>query len=126
LIATRGYASTEAGDTFAGAAALAERLGRSDHHVAVLYGLRAYRLVRSEHRLALPLAERMQQIGDERNEVATILYGRFLRGITHHYLGEFVAARDLFEQCQGLQEPAHRQAHFALAPQDGYCARLRD
>jgi tetratricopeptide (TPR) repeat protein len=33
-------------------------------------------------------------------------------------------ARELFEQCHGLQEPAHRQAHSALTAEDWYCLML--
>jgi tetratricopeptide (TPR) repeat protein len=122
LVATRGYSSPEAGDTFARAAALAERLGRSDYHVSLLYRLWLYHLARSEPRLALPLAERIEQIGDERNDAATILWRRYMRGITHFFLGDFVSARDLFEQCQGLQ--AHRQAYSTLTAQDLYSTML--
>src|SRR5262249_13069028 len=32
--------------------------------------------------------------------------------------------RHLFEQCHGLQEPAHRQALSALAAEDPYCSML--
>ena len=124
LIATRGYSSPEVGDTFARASTLAEQLGRSDWDVALLYGLWGYHLVRSEYRLALPLAERKQRIGEERSDAATILHGRWLRAMTHYHRGEFVAARDLFEQCHGLQEPAHRQALSALAAEDPYCSML--
>ena len=121
LIATRGYSSAEAGDTFARASTLAEQLGRSDYDVALLYGLSGYHLVRSEYRLALPLAERMQQIGDERSDAATILQARWMRAMIQYHRGEFVAARDLFEQC--LQEP-HRQTYSALAAEDPYCTAL--
>ena len=122
LIATRGYSSAEAGDTFARASTLAEQLGRSDYDVALLYGRSGYHLVRSEYRLALPLAERMQQIGDERSDAATIVQARWMRAMTHYHRGEFVAARDLFEQC--LQEPAHRQTGSALTAEDPYCTAL--
>jgi class 3 adenylate cyclase len=85
LIATRGYSSAEAGDTFARASTLIEQLGRSDYDVALLYGLSGYHLVRSEYRLALPRAERMQQIGDERSDAATVLQARWLRAMIHYH-----------------------------------------
>jgi tetratricopeptide (TPR) repeat protein len=122
LIATRGYSSAEAGDTFVRASTLAERLGRSDYDIALLYGLSTYHVVRSEYRLALPLVERMQQIGNERSDVATILQARWSRAMIHYHRGEFVAARDLYEQC--LQEPAHRQTGSALAAEDPYCTAM--
>jgi hypothetical protein len=122
LLATRGYSSAEAGDTFARASTLAEQFGRSDYDVALLYGRSGYHLVRSEYRLTLPLVERMQQIGDERSDAATILLARWMRAMTHYHRGEFVTARDLFEQC--LQEPAHRQTGSALTAEDPHCTAL--
>jgi hypothetical protein len=122
LLATRGYSSAEAGDTFARASTLAEQFGRSDYDVALLYGRCGYHLVRSEYRLTLPLVERMQQIGDERSDAATILLARWMRAMTHYHRGEFVTARDLFEQC--LQEPAHRQTGSALTAEDPHCTAL--
>jgi predicted ATPase len=122
LIATRGYSSAEAGDTFVRARTLAEQLGRSDYDAALLYGLSTYHSVRSEYRLALPLVERMQQIGDERSDAATILQARWSRAMIHYHRGEFLAARDLFEQC--LQEPVRRQIGYALAAEDPYCTAL--
>jgi predicted ATPase len=122
LIATRGYSSAEAGDTFVRARTLAEQLGRSDYDVALLYGLSTYHAVRSEYRLALPLAERMQQIGDERSDAATILQARWTRATIYYHRGGFAAARDLYEQC--LQEPAHRLTGSALAAEDPYCTAL--
>jgi tetratricopeptide (TPR) repeat protein len=47
---------------------------------------------------------------DERSDAAAILHGRWWCAQTHYHRGEFVTARDLFEQCHGQQEPAHRQA----------------
>jgi class 3 adenylate cyclase len=47
LIATRGYSSPEAGDTFTRASALAEQLGRSEYDVALLYGLSVYHELRA-------------------------------------------------------------------------------
>jgi hypothetical protein len=85
LIASRGFSATEVDETYAQASALAERLDRSDYHSSLLYGLWSYHLVRSEHRLALSLADRMEQIGDECNDAPLILGARALRGVTHFF-----------------------------------------
>jgi class 3 adenylate cyclase/tetratricopeptide (TPR) repeat protein len=124
LIATRGYSSPEVGERFAQASALAEQIDRPEYLVPLLYGQWAYHLVRSEHRLAMSFAERMEQIGEERNNAPALLLGRFYHGIVHVFLGESAAARALFEQCHGLREPAVRQTSSELTAEDGYSVML--
>jgi class 3 adenylate cyclase/predicted ATPase len=124
LIATRGYSSPDVGEAFATASALAEQFDRPDDLVALLYGRWGYHLVRSEYRLALSSAERMEQIGDARESAATLLQGRLYRGIVHFWLGEFAAARALFEQCHSLREPAIRQTLSELTAEDSYAVML--
>ena len=124
LIATRGYSSAEVGEAFALASTLAEQLDRPDYLVPLHYGQWAYHLVRSEHRLALPSAERIEQIGKARSNAAALLHGRLYRGIVHFFLGELDIARTLFEQCHDLGEPAHRKASLAITAEDGYSIML--
>ena len=124
LIATRGYSSAEVGEAFALASNLAEQLDRPDYLVPLLYGQWAYHLVRSEHRLALPSAERIEEIGKARSTAAALLHGRLYRGIVHLFLGELDIARTLFEQCHDLGEPAHRKASLAITAEDGYSIML--
>jgi predicted ATPase len=65
-------------------------------------------LDRSEHKLALSLAEQIEKIGKARNDVTAQLRGRLANGWTRCFLGEFVASRTLLEQCHGLGDPVHR------------------
>jgi tetratricopeptide (TPR) repeat protein len=124
LIATRGYSSAEVGEAFARASTLAEQLDRPDYLVPLLYGQWAYHSVRSEHRLALPSAERIEQIGKTRSNAVALLHGRLYRGIVHSLLGELDIARTLFEQCHDLGKPAHRKASLAITAEDGYSIML--
>jgi class 3 adenylate cyclase/tetratricopeptide (TPR) repeat protein len=124
LIATTGYSSPKVGEMFAQATVLAEEIDRPEYLVPLLYGQWAYHLVRAEHRLALPFAERMEQIGDARNNAAELLQGRFYHGIVRFFLGDFSAARALFERCDGLREPAVRRALSELTAEDGYSVML--
>jgi hypothetical protein len=124
LIATRGYSSPEVGQIFSRASGLAERIGRSDYVLPLLYGQWAYHLVRAEHRLALPFAERMEQVGAARNDTAALLSGRFYHGIVRFFLGEFSAARALFEQCHELRDPALRQSLSKVTTEDAYSVML--
>ena len=55
--------------------------------------------------------------------LAAQLRGRRANGLTRLYLGEFVAARALLEQCHGLADPAHRGIGAGLA-EDPYAMML--
>jgi class 3 adenylate cyclase/tetratricopeptide (TPR) repeat protein len=107
LTATAGWSAAEVGETLARLRALAEQLDRPDHLVTLLVGQYWYHCVRSEHRLALPVGEQLEQIGAARNDTAAQLLGRSNQGITRFYLGEFIAARALLERCLGLVDPGH-------------------
>jgi predicted ATPase len=63
---------------------------------------------RSEHRLALSLAEQIEKIGNARNDIAVQLQGRLVNGHIRACLGEFVTARALLEQCCDLGDLEHR------------------
>jgi class 3 adenylate cyclase/tetratricopeptide (TPR) repeat protein len=108
LTATKGFAAAEVGETIGRARALAEQTDRPEYVVPLINGQWAFHLIRSEHKLALSLAEQIEKIGEARNDVAVQLQGRRANGLTRCYLGEFVAARALLEQCQGLSDPANR------------------
>jgi tetratricopeptide (TPR) repeat protein len=108
LALTKGYAAPEVGRTIARARELAEQIDRPEHLVSLLRAQWAYHLIRSEPKQALSIAEQMEKIGAAQNDVAARLQGRRAKGVTCFYLGEFVAARSLLEQCHGLGDPAHR------------------
>jgi tetratricopeptide (TPR) repeat protein len=80
-------------------------------------------LNRAEYKLALSLAEQIEEIGSTRNDVAAQLLGRRANGLTRLFLGEFVAARANLEQCVGLGSPAHRAVGARLA-EDPYATVL--
>src|SRR5262249_10357059 len=106
--ATKGYSATDVGETIARAHALAEQIDRPEHVVPLIYGQYAFYVIRAEHTRALLLAEQIERIGETRNDVATQLQGRRAHGATCCFLGQFVAARALLEQCHGLYTPTHR------------------
>jgi class 3 adenylate cyclase/tetratricopeptide (TPR) repeat protein len=107
LTATKGWAATEVEETLARGRVLAEQLGRPEHLVRLILGQWSLHHVRSEHRLALPLAEHLQQIGEMRNDAGQSL-SRYAQGVTRLTLGEFVAARALPERYRDLAEPTDR------------------
>ncbi|HXZ02801.1 MAG TPA: AAA family ATPase [Stellaceae bacterium] len=115
LTATKGFSAAEVGETIARARALAEQVDRPEYVVPLTSGQWAFHLTRAEYKRALSLAEQIEAIGAARNDVAVQLQGRRANGLTRCYLGEFVAARALLEQCHGLSDPAHRRAGGAGA-----------
>ena len=118
LIATKGYAAPVVGETIARARALAEQLGRADHLVPLLYGQWVFRFVRAEHRLALAHAQEIEKLGGDRNAAAVLSLGHIYHGNTRFNLGEFTAARSLYERCHALLDPAHRSANAGLTAED--------
>jgi predicted ATPase len=124
LIATKGYAAPDVGVTYERARTLAEQLNLTEHLVALLYGQWVYRLVRSEHTLALPYAEELERLGETRNDAVAQLLGRHVGAMTRLYLGQFNSARAIFERCHEMSEPAARSAHLALTESDQYISML--
>jgi len=90
--------------------------------VRLSFGQWAFHLGRSEHKLALSLAEQIEKIAEARNDVSAQLRGRRANGMTRLHLGEFVAARALLDQCHGLAD-AHRGIGAGLA-EDPYATML--
>jgi hypothetical protein len=101
LTATKGYSAPDVGETLARARALAEQLPLLVPHWT-------FHNVRAEYRLALPLAQQLEAIGEAQNNAAAQLRGRLFHAFTRLLLGELVAARALLERCIGLDDPTYR------------------
>ena len=125
VIAAKGYTAPEVGETIARARSLAEKLDRTDYLIGLLYGEWVSSLVRGELKLTLSLAKSLEQIGDARNDRAAQLLGRhWLQGVTHYFLGDFVTARALLDDCEGLQNSAHRAVYATMTANDPYASTL--
>jgi tetratricopeptide (TPR) repeat protein len=105
-------------------ATLAAQLDRPEYLVSLLYGQWAFHCIRSEYKLALSLAEQLEQIGEARNDVVALLLGHFAHGATCLWLGEFAAARAIYEQCHSMRDPAHRSIYAAITGADQYLVML--
>src|SRR5690349_22060059 len=108
LGSAKGHAGAEGGEALARARALAEQLDEPKRLASLMVGQWAFHFVRSEPRQALLLAKQLEKFGEARNNIAAQLEGLRVHGLTRCYLGEFVAARDLLERCDGLADPVHR------------------
>lgn len=115
LMATKGFSAPEVDETFARARVLADQIDRPEYIWRLLLGQWVFHSVRGEHKLALSLAEQVEKIGEARNDVKAQWRGHRANGRTRLYLGDFVAARALLEQCRGIADPAHRLYALVLA-----------
>src|SRR4029077_4053813 len=109
VMAAKGYTAPEVGEALSRATALAEQNDRTDYLLMLLYGQYAYHNTRCDFEPALLYAKRLEQIGDEQKNTRASLQGRLYQGISYYWLGDFERARELFEQCHGLGEPAIRR-----------------
>jgi tetratricopeptide (TPR) repeat protein len=123
LAATRGLSAPEVGETIARTRGLAEQIDRPEYLVPMLFGEYAYHLARAENKLALSTAERIEKLGEARNDAAVQLTGRRTSGYIRLRLGEFVAARALLEQCHALADSAMRAIGGTISD-DPYSAML--
>jgi class 3 adenylate cyclase/tetratricopeptide (TPR) repeat protein len=108
LTAAKGPAAPDVGETFVRARALAEQMGRPEYLVPPIMGQWAFHLVRAEHKLALSVAEQLEEIGKGRNDVAVELQGRAAHGQTAFFLGDFEDARAVQEPGLNLSDPSYR------------------
>jgi tetratricopeptide (TPR) repeat protein len=120
LMASSGYGARRVGEIYVQARTLAEQLDRADCLIPLLAGQQFYHMFRAEWRVAQTVTPLIEKIATERNDVATLLYGRHCEGMIRFHLGEFVTANAFFQQCQVIREPAHRAALGTLLPQDPY------
>jgi len=83
------------GEIMSRALSLAEQIDRAEHLVPLIMAQWVFHLLRAEHKRALALAERMERIGETRNDTAVQMQGRHAKGLVLYYLGELVAAHVL-------------------------------
>lgn len=124
LIATRGYTASNVKTTFVRALVLAEGLNRPEYVVPLLHGQWTFHHVRSEFDMALSLAKKVEDLGRARNDAAALLRAKHLEGMSRLFLGHFLKARALFEQCYGLAEPAFRATYVDTAADDPHTVML--
>jgi tetratricopeptide (TPR) repeat protein len=105
---TKGLVTAEVGETLTRARALAEELDRPEQLLLLLHGQAMFHIYRSEHQRALAIAGQIAKIGDLRGDAGAKLRARLLRGWTLFLFGEFVASRDLQEECLSFPDPAQR------------------
>jgi class 3 adenylate cyclase/tetratricopeptide (TPR) repeat protein len=124
LSASKGYAASEAGETLAKAQALAGQLGRLDYLIPLLAGMHTHHIVRAEHEQALQVAKQMEKIAQDHDDIALSLVAYSHHGFSRFYLGEFIAARALFEQSARSSDPAQRAFFEGITAEDPHAITL--
>jgi AAA ATPase domain len=112
LVSAKGHSAPEVGAAYARARALAEQADRPEYLGRAFFGQWVFHRNRGEYKLALALAERVEKIGQARNDLGLQLRGRYASGFTRLHLGDFVAARALLER--GFADPAYRGGEVAF------------
>ncbi|MBK9755245.1 MAG: AAA family ATPase [Nannocystis sp.] len=105
IIAARGVASDEVERTFARARELCREVGETRHLFPVLFGLWTYYFVRSEHRVAIELAEQLLVFAERRKERVPLLIAHRTLGTQMLHLGELPRARAHLERAIALYAP---------------------
>jgi predicted ATPase len=122
--ATRGFSAPEVEQAYGRARELAEQLDAHDYLPPLLHGLWFLHQVRGESKVALALAEEMENFGKAHDNSSALLLGKEERGVTYLNLGELTTARALLEQCDALGDPEHRAVLAAWVVHDQYVQTL--
>jgi len=112
LMAIKGYAALEAGETYFRARELCEQVGESKELFPVVWGLFAHHLTRAKYHDALELSEQLLSLAEELGETEYLIEAHLALGTTSIYLGELKATRESLEAVVSLYDP---ERHAALA-----------
>jgi predicted ATPase len=113
LIATKGYAAPEVGETYTYARHLCEHLEDSSQLFPVLRGLWNYYFVRTELQTAHELGERLLTLAQQVQDAAMLIAAHRALGRILYQLGAVAAAHTHFAQGIALYDPQqHRASAF--------------
>ncbi len=98
LQATKGWAAPEMGKAYTRAQELCQQLGETPQLFMVLWGLWQFYVVRAEYKTGRELAEQLLSLAQRQQSAAFFVQAHNALGLTLVFLGEFVSAREHFEQ----------------------------
>jgi predicted ATPase len=120
LIATKGYAAPEVGQTYTRARQLCERLEDPHQLFPVLRGLVHYHNQRAEYQTAQALGEQLLSLAHQVQDAAMLMTSHRALGTTLFWLGALAAAHTHFTQGIALYDPQqHRAAAFLYGEDAG-------
>jgi TOMM system kinase/cyclase fusion protein len=112
LIATKGFAAPEVGETYTFARQLCEHLDHPHQLFPILRGLCSYYLTRAEYQAARALGEQLLTLAQQVQDAAMLMAAHRWMGQTWLWLGAPAAALTHFAQGMALYDP---QQHHASA-----------
>jgi predicted ATPase/DNA-binding winged helix-turn-helix (wHTH) protein len=119
LLATKGQAAPEVGETYARAHILCQQVAETPELFPVLRGVWNFYLVRGELQTAHELGEQIFRLAQRRHHPAHLPWGYTVRGLDVYYLGAFAEARTYFEQGMALYDAQqYRSSAFMYGGQN--------
>ncbi|MEM7354661.1 MAG: hypothetical protein AAF657_27885, partial [Acidobacteriota bacterium] len=98
LVATRGYGVEEVGQSYTRAYELSRLLDQPAEELTAAWGLAFFRVMRAEFEEAKALGQECLQRGQAAGDGALTLIGHRILGMTLHYTGDQVGAREHLER----------------------------
>ena len=125
LLATKGYAAPEVGQTYTHARQLCEHLEDPDQLFPVLRGLWNYHLVRAEYQTAHALGEQLLTLAQQAQDSAMLVAAHRALGSTLFRLGAVASAPMHFAQGIALYDShQHRTAAFRYGEDAGVICHI--
>jgi TOMM system kinase/cyclase fusion protein len=118
LIAIKGWAAPDVGETYTYARQLCAHLEDPYQLFPVLRGLWSYYLVRAELRTAHALSEQLLDVAQQAQDSAMLLVAHRALGATLFWRGVLASAQTHFAQGIALYDPTQHRAHTFLYGED--------
>jgi len=119
LMSTKGFASSEVGQTFTRARALCHELGERSLLIRATWGLSVHHLVRGQPRRAHELAEELRRLIEDEPGAPLLPIAHVTLGFAFYYLGELPLAGENFrEGIAAYTSEQHRLLALYGPPQD--------
>jgi predicted ATPase len=114
LIATKGQAAHEVGETYSRARELCQQMDDIPQLLRVLYGLWHFHVVRAEHYAARQLGEQCLSLVQHVQDPVLFLEVQWVVGVSSFFLGKFRKARAYWEEGLALYAPHQHRHHREL------------
>jgi predicted ATPase len=118
LIATKGYADPEVGETFTCASELCLQEDKSPQLFQVLHGLARFHIVRTELQKTRDLGEQLLRWAKHRQDAVLFLTAHQLIGTALWFMGNFGIAQEHFEQGISYYDPQQHRSYIRLTDED--------
>jgi len=118
LVAVKGHAAAQTGDTYAAARERWERLGSPAEFLRVPHGQSLHHVHRGELDLAQRVDEDLLRLSRQRNDSAGLVLAHYASGRTLFYGGRFASSRSHLEEALTVYNPIF---HRSLVHQIGLC-----